>query len=236
MYRGSSGGEVALLIRRMFHKLGIGRDKVQFILTTASMPYGTDEEKKAIMTFARELTASDDNADFVFLKGEREKIDGMQKYDIPISKFNEAVISDIEENENARLIALNRFWDKIDGTPASFSTMDDVSVWMYDNIISYRPFCELIRLCRGNAVSLNELAKEIFPDEDNEKALHAVSVLLAIAPLARKKNMVLFPARMHMLFRGITDSDIMLKVHSLMYISMIAFQVEQDIQQVLQKK
>ena len=38
MYRGSSGGEVALLIRRLFHKLGISRDRVQFILTTASMP------------------------------------------------------------------------------------------------------------------------------------------------------------------------------------------------------
>lgn len=38
MYRGSSGGEVALLIRRLFHKLGITRDRVQFILTTASMP------------------------------------------------------------------------------------------------------------------------------------------------------------------------------------------------------
>ena len=37
MYRGSSGGEVALLIRRLFHKLGITRDRVQFILTTASM-------------------------------------------------------------------------------------------------------------------------------------------------------------------------------------------------------
>lgn len=36
MYRGSAGGEVALLIRRLFHKLGIGRDKMQFILTTAS--------------------------------------------------------------------------------------------------------------------------------------------------------------------------------------------------------
>ena len=37
MYRGSAGGEVALLIRRLFHKLDIKRDRVQFILTTASM-------------------------------------------------------------------------------------------------------------------------------------------------------------------------------------------------------
>lgn len=203
MYRGSSGGEVALLIRRMFHKLGIGRDRVQFILTTASMPYGTDDEKKAVMTFARELTASDDDAEFVFLRGEREIIDGVQKYDIPISKFNNALISDIEEDESARLSALNSFWSDIDGTPKSFSTIDEACIWMYDNIIYYRPFCELIKLCRGNAVSLNELAKEVFPNEDIEAALHAVSVLLAIAPLARKNNMVLFPARMHMLFRGI---------------------------------
>lgn len=31
MYRGASGGEVSFLIRRLFHKLGIGRERVQFI-------------------------------------------------------------------------------------------------------------------------------------------------------------------------------------------------------------
>lgn len=203
MYRGSSGGEVALLIRRMFHKLGIGRDRVQFILTTASMPYGTDDEKKAVMTFARELTASDDSSQFVFLRGERENIDEMLKSDIPISKFDNVVISDIEENDNTRFMALKNFWKDIDGVPESFSTIDEVCDWMYDNIISYRPFYELIRSCRGNAVSLNELAEKIFPDADQETARHAVSALLAIAPLARKNDIVLFPARMHMLFSGI---------------------------------
>lgn len=38
MYRGSAGGEVSFLIRRLFHRLGIDRSRVQFILTTASMP------------------------------------------------------------------------------------------------------------------------------------------------------------------------------------------------------
>ena len=38
-----------------------------------------------------------------------------------------------------------------------------------------------------------------------ENALKAVSVLLAIAPLAKNaKGSVLFPARMHMLFKGIS--------------------------------
>ena len=43
-----------------------------------------------------------------------------------------------------------------------------------------------------------------FPGSTEEDALTAVSVLLAIIPLARNaKGNVLFPARMHMLFRGI---------------------------------
>ena len=55
MYHGSAGGEVALLIRRLFHKLGISRDKVQFILTTASLPRQSEADDKAVKQFAREL-------------------------------------------------------------------------------------------------------------------------------------------------------------------------------------
>ena len=43
MYKGASGGEVALLIRRFLNKLNIDRSKVQFILTTASMPSNSTE-------------------------------------------------------------------------------------------------------------------------------------------------------------------------------------------------
>lgn len=38
MYRGSAGGEIALLLERLFYRLGISAERVQFILTTASMP------------------------------------------------------------------------------------------------------------------------------------------------------------------------------------------------------
>ena len=76
---------------------------------------------------------------------------------------------------------------------------------MYENLVYYRPFHELIKNCRGNAVSLGELSSGIFPELNPEDALKAVSVLLAIAPLAKNaKGSVLFPARMHMLFKGIS--------------------------------
>ena len=77
-------------------------------------------------------------------------------------------------------------------------------VWMYNNLILYKPFHELLKQCRGSAVSLRELSSAIFPDRVESEAIRAVEVMLAIAPLAKSANgSVLFPARMHMLFRGI---------------------------------
>ena len=195
MYRGSAGGEVALLIRRLLHKLDITRDKTQFILTTASMP----DKDKDVMEFAKNLTAADETRKFCYLTGEREKLAGLMKYDI---KNDRILASEPEafEEETTRLEALNKFWEGVQ----SFADLNSAYEWLFDNIISYRPFYELIRKCRGSAMSLKDLSHEIFPDLDEAQALHCVSVLLAIAPLAKSdKGVVLFPARMHMLFRGI---------------------------------
>lgn len=203
MYRGSSGGEVALLIRRLFHKLGISRDRVQFILTTASMPDATEEDRQKVMTFARELTSAPEDAAFCYLRGEREDISGMAKYDIPLDKFL-SVSAGKFETESDRLAELNSFWKGVPGFSIAFKKIEDAYNWMYQNLILYRPFHMLFKQCRGTAVSLQELAKSIFPEAETEQALVAVSILLAIAPLARdEKGSVLFPARMHMLFRGI---------------------------------
>ena len=102
MYRGSSGGEVALLIRRLFHKLGIRRDKVQFILTTASMPNNNDDDRNTVMKFARNLTADDGHSEFTYLTGERETIDGCVKFDIPFEKFSVIEVNNLEENEETK--------------------------------------------------------------------------------------------------------------------------------------
>ena len=87
MYRGSSGGEVALLIRRLFHKLGIARDRVQFILTTASMPNACQEDRDKVMEFARELSSAQKDAEFCYIRGEQEEVSGMVRYDIDMQRF-----------------------------------------------------------------------------------------------------------------------------------------------------
>lgn len=205
MYRGSSGGEVALLIRRLFHKLRISRDRVQFILTTASMPNKNQQDIDSVMKFANELTASDKATRFCYLTGKREVIDGQLKYDISAEFLLRSDPSRFEDKDDIKLSALLLFWRQLEGFDQSISSMEKISSWMYDNLIYYRPFHELIKYCRGNAVSLGELSSGIFPELSKENALKAVSVLLAIAPLAKNaKGSVLFPARMHMLFKGIS--------------------------------
>ena len=57
MYRGAPGGEIALLIRRLINRLGVARNKFQFILTSASMPQDKDDE---LRKFVVDLTAADE--------------------------------------------------------------------------------------------------------------------------------------------------------------------------------
>lgn len=204
MYRGSAGGEVSLLIRRLFHRLGIDRSRVQFILTTASMPNKDDDDRKAVHTFANALTASDDMHQFCYLTGEKEEIGAGSSIDIPIARFSDVMPDCFEVDDPGRLNAINTFWTGLPGSAAPFSSSEEAYQWLYDHLADYTPFCTMFRLCRGTAVSLQELSESIFSEELLESAVHAVSVMLAIAPLARSSSgSVLFPARMHMLFRGI---------------------------------
>lgn len=205
MYKGSSGGEVALLIRRLFYKLGITRDKVQFILTTASMPNKDEKDRSAVMRFADELTAANIPNAFCYLTGKTEKLAENNIVDINISYLLKFDASTFEADDETKLSALIEFWSKFDKYIHDGLSLEKICNWMYHNLTHYRPFYELIKLCRGDAVSLGELAEKIFPNNKKEEALNAIAVLLAIAPLAKnEKGSVLFPARMHMLFKGIS--------------------------------
>lgn len=204
MYRGSAGGEVSFLIRRLFHRLGIDRSRVQFILTTASMPDKDENDRETVRVFANELTAADDGHSFCYLTGEREEVGSGNTICIPFSKFKEARPEAFEGDDLERLAALNKFWDGIANSTAPFTSSEKAYQWLYGHLADYVPFCHMFKLCRGTAVSLQELSESIFPENSLEDALHAVSIMLAIAPLSRSENgSVLFPARMHMLFRGI---------------------------------
>lgn len=206
MYRGSSGGEVALLIRRLFHKLGIDRSRVQFIMTTASMPTETDDAKKKVMNFAEELTAATQN-NFELITGREAIVSASSNGSIKNlddSKINNYTPDMFEGDDSSKLSYLKKFWSDVANEKLDyFAKIEDIQNWMYEHLFDYQQFNKLINDCSGNARSLKELSKDIFYTDSIENQ-NKVSVLISIGILAKSFDQrVLFPARMHMLFRGL---------------------------------
>ena len=198
MYSGASGGEVALLIRRLFSRLGIDDKKVQFIMTSASMPNENEDDKNYIYNFAENLSGCDKNS-FEYLFGEKEELKAKDAIPFDLHKLaslklNTTLLTDEEIEKNICIFAKEIFNENVVG---------NAQKWLFDNITRYKPFVDLFNVCRGNAVSYEELLTDVIGvnSEEGEKALEN---LLLLAPLAKdENNNVLFPARIHLFFRGL---------------------------------
>lgn len=203
MYRGASGGEVALLIRRFINKLGVDRKKIQFILTSASIP--KNEEKK-VKQFIADLTAMDDNdsSNIAIISGSQERIDNHSSIKLGAELLAQFDI-DLLHGES-RMTGIRQFGKlaNLDVDSCDFSDEKQVENWLYKELVKIEPLLSIMKNCRGNAIAFNELAKNVFPGANSTVAKKATSVLLSVAPLAKnKEGQVLFPSRLHMMFRGI---------------------------------
>jgi len=196
MYRGSAGGEIALLLERLFHRLGITADKVQFILTTASMP---QNEQEAINTFYSGLTGKE-SACCEFLFGQKEDVpDDLEiKTDIDaLASIDSDQVQDDAISARIRDFAAAVFHQYL---PSDIGK-EDAQEWLYDNLPKYQAFVQLNQLCRDGAKSYSEIKQTLFGDSENaEKALDALLVLVS---LAAKNGNILFPVRLHMFLRGL---------------------------------
>jgi ATP-dependent helicase YprA (DUF1998 family) len=196
MYRGSAGGEIAFLLKRLFSRLEISIDRVQFILTTASMP---QEEQEAINAFYSGLTGKDSSA-CEFLFGSKEEV----PKDLGVKTDIDALVSigykqvhgeDITERIKCFAKAVFNY-----NLPDNI-TQSQAQEWLYDNLPKYEAFVKLNKLCRDGAKSYTEIKKTLFGNGVNaEKAL---DTLLALVPLAAKNGNILFPVRLHMFLRGL---------------------------------
>lgn len=197
MYRGSAGGEIALLLERLFSRLEIGLDKVQFILTTASMP---SDSKKQIDKFYSGLTGKNENS-YIFLEGSREPVPEEVSVKTNVDSLI-AVGSDQVSNDEqliSKIISFAKYVFNID-IPETISK-EDAQEWLYDNLPQYEAFINLNSLCRTGAKSYSFLQKELFGESD--KGSKALDSLLSVVSLAAKDGNILFPVRLHMFLRGL---------------------------------
>lgn len=199
MYSGASGGEVALLIKRLFSRIGVSSNKVQFILTSASMPSENEEDHKAIRSFAQDLTGCPAET-FLFLTGDRKTVDWTKKISLDVDSLanlslETGVLTEDSIRSNILVFAKQIYGISEIGTQPT--------LWLYQNLPSYEPFVKLYSLCKGDAISYHALLHEIMGRCD-EKASQALDNLLSIATLAKDEDgNSLFPARMHSFFRGL---------------------------------
>lgn len=197
MYRGSSGGEIALLLERLFSRLDIGLDKVQYILTTASMPQGSTD---SVNSFYSGLTGkSSDN--FAFLHGSKESISDKIRIhtnvDALVSVGAEQISNDKQIIE--KIIKFAKYVYSID-LPANIE-IKTAQKWLYDNLTEYEAFVNLNNLCRDGAKSYSFIREALFGND--EKASEALDSLLSVVSLAAKDGNILFPVRLHMFLRGL---------------------------------
>lgn len=196
MYRGSAGGEIALLLERLFHRLEITKERVQFILTTASMPQG---EQAAIYDFYTGLTGKY-YLSCEFLIGSKEPTpeEAVIKTNIKaLASIGTDQVQDQAIADRIRTFASTVFNIEL---PENYN-IEKTQEWLYDNLPKYEAFIELNKLCRDGAKSYSEIKTKLFGNDKNGEL--ALDALLVLVSLAAKDGNILFPVRLHMFLRGV---------------------------------
>lgn len=204
MYHGSPGGEVALLLRRLMYKLGIPREKIRFILTSASIPANSQEEKEALQNFINNLTVNDpDSKNYSIITGKKKETPPGKTIEFSANLIGGVSVDNFLKNKEIRKSEIHKFFEFLD-VDIPDSTYSELEQYLFKNLPNYTPIQRLIDSTSGNATNVKELASIVFPNDETGIGNYAVQVLLAIMPLAKSEDgQVLFPARLHMFFRGL---------------------------------
>lgn len=213
MYRGVGGAEVGLLIRRLLSRLGIGRDRLRCILTSASLGTGAAAEK-AGREFASELTGRTSTKGFAIIRGTREPRAGAR----PGNAAEAAALASVsptalaaaefapeEANAVLRRVADRLGWEQ---PPPLAGEGLATRQCICRSLTGFGPLELLLEKASGNASEFAKLAKELFPECAPEEAERATDGLLALGTFSRRtergrQEQPLLPTRVHLLFRGL---------------------------------
>lgn len=206
MYRGATGAEVGLLIRRLGARLGINRDRIRCILTSASLQAG-DGDTGAI-EFARALTSEASARKYAVVRGTVETVTGSAKAtprEAAMLATVDGVALSLAESAAEVQTALGEFSSvvKIDQSGALQSARQAVG----ETLAGFGPANMVIEECSGHAIELQELTAKVFADADVEARERAIDGLLMLGAFARRpqpgrEQQPILPSRIHMMFRA----------------------------------
>ena len=206
MYRGAGGAEVALLLRRLFSRLEVPRERVRFILTSASLGEG-EEAVRAVAQFGRDLTglSNQSRRAMTVVTGTREgrsgRHAGTAQQATILSQFNLAAFERHAVDPAGARRAVSAL------SPAlGWGSLDDgvdLADFLFHRLSGFGPLELLIQSVSGAALALPDLQTLLFPQ--SPESGEATAALLALATFARRQSdqRVLLPTRLHMFFRGL---------------------------------
>lgn len=209
MYRGAAGAEVALLLRRLQGRLQASRERVRYILTSASLGDSPGAEAETSQ-FARELTGLRTSAarNLKLVRGVREKRTGARRgTEEEARNLAAASLADLQ----AFAVEPSRAFRVVEWLAGKFQWRppEEVSClqdYVFKQLSGFGPVELLIREISGEAREFQILTEVLFADTvPAEVRTRATESLLVLANLARQESdgRVLLPARLHLFFRGV---------------------------------
>lgn len=206
MYRGTGGAEVALLIRRLTARLGISRERLRCILTSASLGEGVEAEN-AVKSFARDLTGLSEQSllKLELIKGAKEIREGARPGTageaealsrLDLGDFQKAGLDlNIARAAISNISSMLR-WDE---------PHDNLADYLYQKLTNWGPAELMVKNVSGKAMRLNELASLLFPKVNERLARSATEALIAMGSYARREsdNKIFLPTRLHLFYRGL---------------------------------
>lgn len=206
MYRGSGGAEVAYLLRRLQSRLGVPRERIRFVLTSASL--GASEDAKAdIKHFAAKLTGGS-LFGFELITGNIERRLGGKPADCQtqreLAAFDFSVILGASKDCNKAQAGLASLAQAL-GVSLEAPAPDHQSLQQYAfQVLEQVPVASLVAEKLTNApTTLTECAETAFPAAEGR--LSAAESLLALMAFAKdcRRNRPFCPIRSHLFFRGL---------------------------------
>lgn len=197
LYRGAAGTEVSLLLRRLRNRLGIRRDRLQVVCTSASF-----SNRETARAFAAQL-AGKDESDVVCIEGELDLGVGEGSGTLDDARALASVnldhlhaTSDVETKQRA----VADFFKHVSASHAG-----NFEQQVFDALESFAPLVLLRNRTMSEAVALDDLAGLLFPSVDSEIADRACAALLTLGSLAKasEESPPLLPCRVHSFHRGL---------------------------------
>ncbi len=211
LYNGVTGAEIALLLRRLHARLGIDRERVRYILTSASLDTGKRGERD-ILDFATALIGERANgkAGFAIIQGQRIDppallLDTESRPDIEATALANFDLSSFagraaapEAGRSAIVALANQLnWP----APPEFQKL---AGYLGQQLTGLQAFRHLWKSTASQAKSFHQLSHQLFPSLDEQARGKATSALLSLSAAASiEDERTLLPVRTHLFFRGL---------------------------------